>query len=84
MKWTEEKIEAEIKFYVARHEMKRMPTVSELQGNMRGDLANAISKNGGFAQWAQRLHLNVKSSETSLGKSFEEHFRNALQQIQSL
>lgn len=84
MKWTEETIETEIKTYVKKYETNRMPTASELRKNLRGDLVNAIAKNGGFENWAQRLKLNIKSSETSLGESFEKYFRKSVKEILGL
>lgn len=75
MKWTKTYIKDEILKHVEKYDLDRMPTVSELRSVGRGDLCNAISKNKGFKYWAKKLGLEVKASETGLGKMFEERFR---------
>lgn len=82
MKWTEETIETEIKTYVKKYETNRMPTASELRKNLRGDLVNAIAKNGGFENWAQRLKLTVllqghKQLSVGQHKSIYDKYLNA-------
>ena len=80
MKWTDESIKSSILEFVKQYELNRMPSVSELRNNNKGDLAVAISKRGGFFAWAEKLNLSVKKSETELGKSFENLFREQVSQ----
>lgn len=75
MKWTKAYIKDEILKHVGKYDLDRMPTVSELKSVGRGDLCNAISKNKGFKYWAKKLGLEIKTSETGLGKMFEDRFR---------
>lgn len=81
MKWNKEKIDCEIMLFVDEWQLDRMPTVSDLLKQKRGDLCNAITRNGGFEYFAKRLKLKTKNSETKLGKKFEEICVNWLKKI---
>ena len=53
-------------------EIQRMPSSSECEivfGNC--SLSNKISKTGGFYEWADKLGLEIKNSETKLGVKHE-------------
>lgn len=72
-KWTTETISEQIKSVMESLNIDRMPSGSEM-AKVRGssDLSNIISKRGGFYHWAKELGIEVKKSETSTGKGYEE------------
>lgn len=68
IKWNDEMIAEKVMRIASLFEPKRMPSnreVIEFEGNYK--LANAIQKHGGYEYWANRLNLEQKYSETSLG-----------------
>jgi hypothetical protein len=73
IKWTDEKIEKEIKRVMYALHINRMPSRSEIEEVLKDSaLTNKIGKLGGFQYWANKLGLETKESETSTGKEFEE------------
>lgn len=67
-KWTEERIASDIMEIANKFSPARMPTRSEVSEMTQNEaLANAINKSGGFNYWADRLGLEQKYSETTLG-----------------
>lgn len=70
-KWTDELIEREIKKSLGVLQISRMPSSSELESIGRVDLQNAISKNGGFRRWSERLNLTLNNSASSKGQNYE-------------
>lgn len=71
-KWNDEAIEKGIKNAIRTLCINRMPTSNELKSIRRADLQNAITKNGGFRYWAERLNHNLKISETLKGVKYED------------
>lgn len=63
--WSPELIEEEIRAVAAG--LNRMPTNSELSEFGRCDLANQISKKGGFVYWADRLGFPRVQSDSDTG-----------------
>jgi hypothetical protein len=59
----------------------RMPSVSELHENGRNDLACAISRNGGFRSWAERLGLGLKGTETHRALAIEDEEQVRLERL---
>lgn len=79
IRWTEEKAKNEIKDVMKALNLNRMPSRSEIEKVMQtSTLTNYISKNGGFKFWADKLSLNMKKSETSLGKEYEQYITDLL------
>lgn len=80
--WTEESIEKGIRGVMSGYCLERMPTKSEIE-LFYGDskLSNAIQKRGGFYEWAKRLNISTKDSETKLGIEAEEAVRTRLEMI---
>lgn len=71
-KWTENTIEREIMNIANQFDPPKMPTLQETKDMYENDgLANAISKNGGFEYWANKLNLPQGYSETKIGKQAE-------------
>lgn len=71
-KWTDNTIEREIMNIANQFDPPKMPTRQEAKDMYENDgLANAISKNGGFEYWANRLGLPQGHSETKVGKQAE-------------
>lgn len=72
MKWTNIKIEKEIKNVMNTLNISRMPSASEIKNvtNSNG-LGIKITRTGGFKFWANKLNLKVKDSETNLGNEYE-------------
>lgn len=77
-KWTDELIREKIKKSMVILCIKRMPTASELTSIGRNDLHCAISKYGTYRAWADRLDLEMKSSETSKGHKYEQYIKDIL------
>lgn len=74
IKWTEELIEEKIRFVMEKVGIKTMPTQSITEDVIGNDsLNNAISRNGGFIFWADKLGIEHKGVETILGREFETH-----------
>lgn len=79
IKWTDEMIKQEIFDVMTAMCIKRMPSRSEIElvtGN--SSLTNKISRSGGFYWWAEKLGLDRKNSETSLGNEYEYIVMNKL------
>lgn len=64
-KWNEIDIENNIR--TIANAVGHFPSCLELRNMNRGDLANQISKKGGFLYWAKRLGIKRKSSESDTG-----------------
>lgn len=80
MNWTNENIAEAIMAVANQFDPPRMPSKSEIE-MMCGDysLSNAISKHGGFNYWANKLSLEQKYSETSVGIQGEVEIARRLQ-----
>ncbi|TDT63401.1 hypothetical protein [Fonticella tunisiensis] len=79
IKWTEEKIEQEIRKVMAALHIYRMPSRSEIKSVLKDNaLCNKISRTGGFKYWADRLGLDMKESDTKTGKRYEVEAANML------
>jgi len=63
--WDDSKIAAHIGSIAGS--LGRMPTNTELVSMGRGDLANAITKRGGFLVWAEKLSLSRIYSDSDFG-----------------
>lgn len=72
IKWSNELIEKKIKEVMKALCIDHMPSVKEME-LVIGDfsLSNKIAKTGGSYKWARKLGLNIKESETKLGKKYE-------------
>ena len=71
-KWECGEIENEIKKAVEKAKLKTFPThsqIKEITGSY--SLSNAIRRNGGTAYWAQKMNLDMKSSESKTGLDYE-------------
>lgn len=73
-KWTDEKIEAEIRD--VSHSIGHFPSNGELLSLGRGNLANAISKNGGFPGWSDRTGIGRRHSDSDTGWDGERLFQS--------
>lgn len=70
--WTDELVEAKILECVNGLELNRMPSRQEFHDFYGNDaLTNRIRRSGGYYDWAIRLGLKMKSSETQIGKDGE-------------
>jgi hypothetical protein len=67
--WDSARVESELRRVT--DEMGRMPTVGELTTRKQGDLANAVVRSGGFAEWAKKLGVARKGTETHRGQDVE-------------
>lgn len=73
IRWNDELIEQGIKNVMNSVCIDRMPSRTEIYDVRKDDaLHNAISKNGGYRFWANKLGLVSKESETQLGQSMED------------
>lgn len=81
-KWDDESIKKEIIKVVKALDLKRMPSNNEIK-NVMGNhsLSNAISRKGGFRMWAEKLNLDLKESETSLGNEYEFIVKEILEEL---
>jgi len=71
--WTEELIIKYIKDVVNKFNLDRMPSKSEVDTYYNGTgLSNAISRRWGFYGLAKMLGLDIKKSDTYIGKQHEE------------
>lgn len=79
MRWTNAKIENEIKNVMSALNISRMPSASEIKNvtNSNG-LAIKITRTGGFKFWSNKLKLENKNSETKLGNDYEILVENIL------
>lgn len=80
--WSNKVIEDEIINVVKSLNINRMPTTKEIELVM-GDssLTNKISRTGGFKMWAEKLGLDLKSSETSFGNEYEFIVKEILEEL---
>ena len=81
-KWTDEAIKNGIEEVIIALNLNRMPSnkeVKEIIGN--SGLSNDISRNGGFRVWAEKLNLDIKESETSLGNDYEFIVKEILEEL---
>lgn len=80
IRWSEQKIKEEIYKVMNVLDIKRMPSKSEIE-KITGDskLTNAIRRNGGFYNTANRLGLEIKESETKLGTKGEYYIKELLE-----
>jgi hypothetical protein len=77
--WNDELIENKIREVMEILGINRMPSASETEIVMKNSsLSNKIAKTGGFPQWAAKLGLEVKSSETSTGQKYEKKLKDYL------
>lgn len=70
--WTDEKIKEEILRVMNSLNLNRMPSCSEIEmvtGNSK--LSNAIRRSGGTYEIASKLKLDIKESDTKMGKNYE-------------
>ncbi|PAE27891.1 hypothetical protein CHI07_16980 [Paenibacillus sp. 7884-2] len=70
-KWTNDLIEKEINDSMNVLCITRMPTASELMSIGRNDLHCAISKGLTYREWANKLEISMKESETTRGQRYE-------------
>lgn len=70
IKWTDEKVEEEIREAMKILVIKRMPTRSELELIGKTSLTSELSRSG-YYEWANRLGLKTKQSDTNKGKEYE-------------
>lgn len=81
--WTETEIIDRIKEVVNMLELNRFPSNKEINNYYHNtSLTNKISKTGGFYYWANKLGLEIKESESKLGKRFELECLHYLQKMQ--
>lgn len=81
-KWTEEKVKDEIFKVMNALGIERMPSRSEVEMVTKNSaLTNKIAKNGGFYHWAEKLGLDIKGSETSLGIQKEHEIKQKLKSL---
>jgi len=81
IKWNDELIKESIESVMEKVGIKTMPTQSmteEVIGN--SSLNNAISRNGGFIFWANKLGIEHMGIETTLGRDFETYCAMTIQQ----
>lgn len=80
IRWTDELIADAIMAVANQFDPPRMPSNDEAK-RMTGScaLSNAISKNGGYKHWADKLGLAQKHSETKLGIEGERYLAELLQ-----
>ncbi|SHK38845.1 hypothetical protein SAMN02745248_02431 [Hathewaya proteolytica DSM 3090] len=79
--WNDKNIEEQIRKVTKELNITRMPSNSEIikiTGNHC--LSNAIAKSGGFKHWSTILNLEIKKSETGLGKKYERICGNILKE----
>jgi len=77
--WSEEKIEEYLLECINALDLNRMPSRAEIRGFYGNDaLTNKISKTLGYYGWANKLGLEMKDSETNMGKTYEEIIEDIL------
>jgi len=62
------------------NKLNRMPSKSEVLEYCGESLDNAIIRSYGYYDWAEKLNLNIKDSETYMGISYEEICFNNLKE----
>ena len=79
--WTDELVQDRILNCVSTLGLKRMPSRQELHDFYGSDaLTNKIRRSGGYYDWATRLGLPMKESETQTGKTGETRAKELLEQ----
>ena len=79
--WDDKEIERGINEVRDALMLDRMPSSTEIKvyyGNSR--LVNAITKNGGFRHWAEKLGLEPKDTSTNFGYKHEERVKELLEE----
>ncbi|RDY22860.1 hypothetical protein CHF27_011100 [Romboutsia maritimum] len=80
MKWTDEKIEREIKNVIKTLNIDRMPSTSEIKKATNNyGLGIKITRSGGVRYWADKLGLELKNSETKFGNEWEFNMKKELE-----
>lgn len=78
--WTDEKVINAIYEVMNALCIERMPSRQEIiKVTKNHKLTNKIAKSGGFSKWAERLALEIKSSETKFGKTYEHNLKKYLE-----
>lgn len=70
IKWTDNEIEKQIRESMEILVIDRMPTQSEIKSIGNTALTSQLSRNG-YYEWASRLGLKTKQSDTNKGKEYE-------------
>lgn len=70
-RWSLTKIEEELKGYIEKHKLSRMPSKPELVKEGRNDLGNALTRYKGMKWWSEKLGIPMKETETNKGNEFE-------------
>lgn len=78
VKWDEDLIISEIEKVKNTLNLSRMPSRSEIISVVGNGLACKISRTGGHYYWADKLNLEIKDSETKLGKKYEYYINDLL------
>lgn len=79
--WTDEMVKEEIKKVMKALHINRMPSRSEVELVRRDtSLTNRISRSGGYREWALKLGLKTKESDSSKGWRYEEKAQKALEE----
>lgn len=58
--------------------INRMPSCTEIKTVVGNGLSIKIGRRGGYEYWAKKLNLDIKESETRLGKEYEQYITNLL------
>lgn len=70
--YTDEQIEKEIRSVMSALNIDRMPSAMEIKTTTKNTkLDNAIQRSYKYSGWANKLSLDTKTSETTLGKEYE-------------
>ena len=79
--WTDDMVQAKILDCVSALGLKRMPSRADFHNFYGSDaLTNRIRRSGGYYDWADRLGLPMKESETHTGKDGEAIAKELLEQ----
>lgn len=69
----DQEISEAIREIIKELRVNRMPTALEVEQSSYGHrLHNSITRTYGYREWAHKLRLNLKESETGMGLSYEE------------
>jgi hypothetical protein len=78
--WTDELVVSEIKTVMKSLNIDRMPSRNEMDMATRNSgLSNRIAKTGGMYEWAEKIGLDVKDSETKIATKYEEIARDEIE-----
>ncbi|MCA1029311.1 hypothetical protein LCM23_25190 [Cytobacillus kochii] len=83
IRWNDELIKSELKKCISYLQIDRMPTASELITLGRNDLHCKISKTKKYSGWAKEIGLEMKSSETTKGNTYEFYILEKIKEISS-